>query len=485
MRLLQGTEGKLFINGQWVPSSSGEVIDVHNPANGETIGQVGDATFEDVQRASDVAALAFEQWKETTSRQRSEILYRAYELMQEHKDKLAQIITLENGKPLKESYGELQYASDFVLWYAEEANRIYGEIIPASVQNKRIVVLKQPVGVVGAITPWNFPAAMITRKVAPALAAGCTVTLKPATLTPLTAVALCQIFHEAGLPQGALNMVTARKASLVSNQWMADHRIRKITFTGSTEVGKLLMKQAADQVKKLSLELGGHAPLIVFDDADLDLAVQGTLDSKFRCGGQACIASNRIYVQEGIYEAFVSRFSEEVAKLKVGPGHIEGNDVGPIIDKDGLDKILDQIKDAQQKGAVVTVGGKQAEQYEGGYFMQPTVLTGVNENMIIMHEETFGPVAPIIKFSSEEEVVKSANNTNYGLASYIFSSNIERVIRVSEKLEFGIVGVNDGLPSAAQSPFGGIKESGLGREGSHHGLNEYLELKYISIRMKG
>lgn len=481
--ILDGSEGKLFIGGQWVEPSDGKTIDVFDPGNGEKIGTVGSANEQDVKRATDHAAAAFAAWKNETAKVRGEILLEAFLLMKKYKDELARIITLENGKPLEEAYGELAYAWDFVQWYAEEAKRSYGETIPASAKDKRIVVLRQPIGVVGAITPWNFPAAMVTRKLAPALAAGCTVILKPATKTPLAAAALCNIFRMAGVPDGVINFIPAERASVVSKSWMSDERIRKITFTGSTEIGKMLMEQAAGQVKKLSLELGGHAPLIVFDDADFEMAVQGAIHSKFRCGGQSCIASNRLYVQDSIYDKFVARFSEEVAKLRPGHGLQEGSKIGPVIDDSGFAKIFEQIQDATAKGAKLVVGGKPVEGMNGN-FLEPTVLTEVSEEMAIMSEETFGPVAPIIRFKDEQEVIASANNTPFGLASYIFSENIDRIIRVSEQLDYGIVGINDGLPSAAQAPFGGIKESGIGREGSRHGMEDYQELKYLSIRMK-
>lgn len=489
LTLLKGTEGKIFIDNTWVKSVSGETINVINPANLEVIGTIGDADIEDIKRATDSAEKAFLSWSKRSARERADILYKAYHLMQTHKNELAKIITLENGKPLKESIGELNYAADFLLWYAEEAKRNYGETIPASQENKRIVVINQPVGIVGAITPWNFPAAMITRKVAPALAAGCTIIVKPATYTPLTAVALCQIFKEAGVPDGVVNLITTSSASKVSRNWMDDSRIRKVTFTGSTDVGKLLMREASQHVKKLSLELGGHAPLIVFDDADIEVAVLGTIHSKFRCGGQACIASNRLFVQEGIYDRFVERFKNEVRKMKVGNGLNDsialddGIALGPLIDEASYESVVAQINDAVSKGANVVEGGSPVKGLKGK-FLQPTVIVDVTEEMDIMSEETFGPVAPIIRFESEEEVIRAANNTDFGLASYIFSTNLDRCIRVAEKLEFGIVGVNDGLPSAAQAPFGGMKESGIGREGCHHGMKEYLETKYISIGLK-
>ena len=385
-------------------------------------------------------------------------------------------MTKEQGKPLAEAIGEMKYANGFISWYAEEGKRIYGEIIPASHTGKRIFVHKQPVGVTAVITPWNFPAAMITRKVGPALAAGCTVVIKPAEQTPITAIRLAQLAHEAGIPAGVINVVTG-EASSIGDAWLKDTRVRKLTFTGSTEVGKTLMRGAADNVKKISLELGGHAPAIVMEDCDIDKAVDGVVAAKFRNAGQTCVCANRIYVHEKIAKVFSERFVERVKQLKVGNGMDEGVTIGPLIDEDAIRKVQSHVDDAQAKGARVLIGGTRKD----GLFYEPTVLLDVEDDMICMREETFGPVAPITTFSTEEEVIKRANDSIYGLAAYVFTENLSRGIRVSEQLEYGIVGLNDGLPSTPQAPFGGFKQSGLGREGGHHGLDEYIEIKYISV----
>ncbi|MDQ0351585.1 succinate-semialdehyde dehydrogenase/glutarate-semialdehyde dehydrogenase [Alkalibacillus filiformis] len=373
------------------------------------------------------------------------------------------------------------YANSFIKWYAEEGKRVYGDIIPASHPKKRIFVQKQPVGVVSAITPWNFPAAMITRKIAPALAAGCTVVLKPATQTPLTAIKLVELAEEAGIPKGVINIVVG-SSSEIGKAWSEDSRVRKLTFTGSTEVGKVLMRDAADTMKKISLELGGHAPVIVMEDADLKKAVRGVIQSKFRNAGQTCICANRIYVHESIKEEFLQRLNEEVKQLKVGNGLDEGVDIGPLIDENAMEKVDQHVKEAVQQGAVIEVGGEKVADGEG-YYYQPTVLSNVNDDMLCMNEETFGPLVPVSTFSTEDEVIKRANHSPYGLASYVFTENMSRAFRISESLEFGIVGVNDGAPSTTQAPFGGFKESGLGREGGYQGIDEYLETKYVSLRL--
>jgi succinate-semialdehyde dehydrogenase/glutarate-semialdehyde dehydrogenase len=458
-------------------------IDVINPGTGDIVGTVPNGGETEAKQAIDAAVEAFEPWAVLPANERGNYLKRLYDLMIEEKEDLARIMTLEQGKPLQEALGEVLYAASFVEWYGEEAKRIYGETIPAWKENKRIMVLKQPVGVVAAITPWNFPAAMVTRKLAPALAAGCTVVLKPATQTPLTAMKLFELFEKAGFPKGTVNIVTG-SASAIGKAFMEDGRVRKITFTGSTEVGKVLMKQSADTVKRVSMELGGHAPFIVFDDADLDKAVEGAAASKFRNCGQVCVASNRFYVQESIAATFVEKLRDKLKHYKVGYGLEEGVNIGPLIDKKGYEKVREHIEDAVAKGAKIEAGGKgyhDIEAEDAGYFFEPTVLSHVTEDMLIMKEETFGPVMPIVTFKDEAEAIRAANNTNYGLAAYLFTESLSRGIRVSEKLEYGIVGLNDGLPSTAQAPFGGFKESGLGREGGHHGLEAFLETKYISM----
>ncbi|MFC4022471.1 NAD-dependent succinate-semialdehyde dehydrogenase [Oceanobacillus longus] len=455
------------------------VIDVINPVNGEKIKSVSRAGSEEARNAVDAAYAAFPEWSDLTAYERSELLMKWHQLIHENLEDLAKTMTMEQGKPLKEAKGEINYANSFISWYAEEGKRIYGETIPSSARNKRILVHKQPVGVIAAITPWNFPAAMITRKVAPALAAGCTAVVKPASATPLTAIKLGELAVKAGIPDGVLTILPGSSGE-ISDAWMEDSRVRKISFTGSTEVGKLLMEKSAATVKKISLELGGHAPLIVMKDADLDKAVEGAVGSKFRNAGQTCVCSNRIYVHENIVDAFNEKIKEKVAKLNVGNGLDEGVDVGPLIDKDAYEKVNKHIQDALDHGAKIVCGGNSYKDGEG-FFVEPTVLTNISDEMLCMNEETFGPVAPVSTFTSEEEVITRANNSPYGLAAYLFTENISKAIRVGEKLEFGIVGINDGLPSTAQAPFGGFKESGIGREGGHQGMDEYLEVKYFSI----
>ncbi|MCP3029801.1 NAD-dependent succinate-semialdehyde dehydrogenase [Halobacillus sp. A1] len=466
-----------FINGK--PYSTENFFDVTNPINQERIDSVPDAGEKDAQFAIDAAYEAFQDWKETTADERAEFLWRWYELIDKHKEELAETMTKEQGKPLKEALGEINYANNYISWYAEEAKRIYGETIPASKRNKRIIVQKQPVGVMAAITPWNFPAAMITRKVAPAIAAGCTVLIKPASQTPLTAIRLVGLAHEAGAPAGLINIITG-SARVISEVWLSDSRVRKLSFTGSTEVGKVLMKKSADTMKRISLELGGQAPFIVMKDADLDKAVAGTIASKFRNAGQTCICSNRFYVHEDVLEAFTDKLKPAVEQLKVGDGLQENTDIGPLIDQDGYEKVTQHIEDAVKKGAEVVVGGRGFEE-NSGYFIEPTVITNAEDTMLCMNEETFGPVVPISPFRDENVAVKRANDTPFGLAAYLFTENLSKALTLSEKLDYGIVGLNDGAPSAAQAPFGGFKESGMGREGGHHGIEEYLETKYISI----
>lgn len=473
----------LYINGEWWALENLDKIEVINPATGEILGTVPRAGEQETKMAIEAAYEAFGAWSSLPANERADYLKRLHQLILEEREELARIMTLEQGKPLQEAMGEVMYAASFVEWYAEEAKRIYGETIPAWKENKRIMVLRQPVGVVAAITPWNFPAAMVTRKLAPALAAGCTVILKPATQTPLTAMKLFALFEKAGFPKGTVNIITGY-AGEIGKAFMEDLRVRKITFTGSTEVGKILMKQSADTVKRISLELGGHAPFIVFDDADLNKAVEGAAASKFRNCGQVCVASNRFYVQENVVEMFIEKLKNKLKHYKVGYGWEEGVHIGPLIDKKGYQKVEQHIQDAVAKGAKIEIGGKgyhRGEAEDAGYFFEPTVLSGVTEDMLVMQEETFGPVMPIIAFRTEEEAIRAANNTRYGLAAYLFTESLSRGIRISEKLEYGIVGLNDGMPSTAQAPFGGFKESGLGREGGHHGLEAFLETKYISI----
>ncbi|WP_257349226.1 NAD-dependent succinate-semialdehyde dehydrogenase [Pseudalkalibacillus decolorationis] len=475
-------EKGIYVNGEWTGKDL-EKVEVINPATGELVGTVPRAGKKETRNAIEAANEAFKSWSKTTAYERADYLEKLYELMLQHEDELAEIMTLEMGKPLKESKGEAQYAASFLKWFAEEGKRIYGRTIPASKHNKRMQVNKQPVGVVGAITPWNFPAAMITRKLAPALAAGCTIVIKPPNETPLTAVRLAELCDEAGIPKGVVNLVTG-KSSEIGEEIMSNPRVKKLTFTGSTEVGKILMKQAAEQVKKISLELGGHAPIVVLDDADIDFAAQQTVASKFRNGGQTCICGNRVYVQEKVYDAFIEKVVAETEKLRIGNGMEEGVDVGPLINRDGYEKVEKHVKNAVKQGAKCVLGGKGKEGENGTYYYHPTVLIDVQPSMLIMNEETFGPVAPIQKFTTDEEAIKYANATPFGLAAYVFSENYSRGIRVVEALDYGIVGWNDGLPSAAQAPFGGMKQSGLGREGGIEGIEEYLETKYISIGLK-
>jgi len=473
--------GQMYINGEWREALSGKRRDVLNPATGEPVGSVPAGSREDVAAAIDAAHEAFKTWSKATAMERSIPLYKAYEKLVARADEIARILTSEQGKPLAEAKGEVMFAAEFLRWYSEEAKRVYGETIPASAPNKRIMVIRQPVGVVGAITPWNFPVSMLTRKIGPALAAGCTVVVKPADYTPLTAVALFQVLEEAGFPKGVVNLVTARGRE-VGAEFIENPKLRKITFTGSTEVGKQLIEGSAKQVKRVSMELGGHAPFIVFADADLEQAVNACIASKFRNNGQTCICANRIYVQDTIMDEFAAKLAEKTAKLKIGNGLEPGVEIGPLIDQAALEKVEEHVRDALAKGAKLVTGGRRYER-EGlnGAFYEPTVLSHVNESMAVCREETFGPVAPLISFSTEEEAVAKANDTEYGLASYVFTRDLGRAFRVSESLEYGIVGLNDPLPSVAQAPFGGWKESGLGSEGGHYGMDAFLEVKYISI----
>ncbi len=464
-----------LINGQW----QGEpATPVTNPATGGIIARVPNLGAAETRIAIDAASRAFPTWSGLLAKERAAILRRWYELQLAHADDIAQIMTAEQGKPIAESRGEVSYGASFVEFFAEEAKRIYGETIPTHRKGGRIIVHKLPVGVVGAITPWNFPFAMITRKVAPALAVGCTVVVKPAPDTPLTALALGDLALRAGFPAGVLNIVTG-DAEAIGKELTSNPLVRAITFTGSTRVGKLLMQQSAATVKKVSLELGGNAPFIVFDDADLDMAIEGAIASKFRNMGQTCVCANRILVQDGVYEAFAQKLADRVSKMKVGPGSDEGVMQGPLINEAGLLKVEAHVADALAKGAKIIVGGKRHAL--GRTFFEPTVLIDVNADMRLATEETFGPVAPLFRFKHEEEAIRFANATPYGLAAYFYSRDVARVFRVTEMLEFGIVGVNDGIISTEVAPFGGVKESGLGREGSRHGVEEFLEMKYMFL----
>lgn len=478
-------EGKMLINGQWVRHRSHKNQDIRDPATGEIIGTMPVATAEDVEEAVNGAWKAFPSWKQTPAIERGERLYRVFQLMMEHRESLARLLTREQGKPYAEALGEVSAAAEFVRWYSEEGKRIYGETIPASAKDKRIMVLKQPIGVVAAITPWNFPMSMVTRKVAPALAAGCTVVLKPAQATPLCAVALLELFVEAGFPPGVVNLVTG-PGGTIGQLFIRNEKVRKITFTGSTEVGKELLRGAADQVKRVSLELGGHAPFIVFADADLERAAEAAIANKFRNAGQTCICTNRFLVEESVLEPFARLMADKASRLKVGYGLDPGVQVGPLINAAALEKVEEHVADAVARGAHIVAGGRRLlfPSMEKGHFYAPTVLTQVTGDMKICREETFGPVAPILSFRSEEEAIRKANDVPYGLASYVFTNDLSRTFRMLEALEYGIVGINDPNPAVAQAPFGGWKESGLGREGGHYGIEAFLEIKYASITLK-
>jgi succinate-semialdehyde dehydrogenase/glutarate-semialdehyde dehydrogenase len=466
---------RCLIGGAWVGTPK---LEVRNPATGALIGRVPDLGASETRAAIEAAHEAFPAWSDKLAKERAAILRRWYELQRDHKEDLALLMTTEQGKPLAEARAEVDYASSFTEFFAEEAKRIYGEIIPTPKESGRVLVLKQPIGVVGAITPWNFPLAMITRKVSPALAAGCTVVVKPAPETPLSALALAALAERAGLPAGVLNVVTG-DAEAIGGELTSNPDVRMITFTGSTEVGKLLMRQAAGTVKKLALELGGNAPFIVFDDADLDAAVQGALASKYRNSGQTCVCANRILVQAAIYDRFAEKLAGEVAKLKVGDGTVAGVTQGPLINDVAVVKVEAHVKDAVARGARVVAGGKRHAL--GRSFYEPTVLADVTPAMRLAQEETFGPLAPLFRFGDESEAIAIANNTPYGLAAYFYTRDLARAWRVAEALEYGIVGVNEGIISSELAPFGGMKESGLGREGSHHGIEEFLDLKYVMM----
>jgi succinate-semialdehyde dehydrogenase/glutarate-semialdehyde dehydrogenase len=466
---------RCLIGGEWVGTPK---LEVKNPATGKPIGRVPDLGMAETRAAIEAAHSAFPGWSRKLAKERAAILRRWYELQRDHKEDLALLMTTEQGKPLAEARSEVDYAASFTEFFSEEAKRVYGEIIPTPKESGRVLVLKQPIGVVGAITPWNFPLAMITRKISPALAAGCTVVVKPAPETPLSALALAELAMRAGVPSGVLNVVTG-DAKVIGGELTSSPLVRMITFTGSTEVGKLLMRQVAGTVKKISLELGGNAPFIVFDDADLDAAVQGALASKYRNSGQTCVCANRILVQDAIYDRFAEKLASEVIKLKVGDGTEVGVMQGPLINEAAIAKVEAHVKDAVVHGARVMAGGKRHAL--GGTFYEPTVLTGVTTKMLLAQEETFGPVAPLFRFRDEQEAIAIANGTPFGLAAYFYTRDLARAWRVAEALEYGIVGVNEGIISSELAPFGGMKESGLGREGSHHGIEEFVELKYVMM----
>ena len=468
-----------YIDGAWVGADSGKSVPVLNPSSGEQIATVPDMGADETRRAIEAAEVAQKLWARKTAKDRASVLKKWFELIMANQDDLGAILTAEMGKPLAEAKGEIAYGASFIEWFAEEAKRIYGDVIPGHQEDKRIVVLKQPIGVVGAITPWNFPNAMITRKAGPALAVGCSMVLKPATMTPLSALALAELGERAGLPKGVFNVVTGKSSSAIGGELTTNETVRKITFTGSTEVGRILMKQSSDSIKKLSLELGGNAPFIVFDDADIDAAVEGAIICKYRNAGQTCVCANRLYIQSGVYDEFAEKLAGRVSEMKVGDGFADGVVLGPMIEMAGLEKVEEHIADATSKGAKVVVGGARHEL--GGTFFQPTVMTGVSKDMKVATEETFGPVAPLFKFDDEEDVVAQANDTIFGLAAYFYAKDMARVWRVAEELEYGIVGINTGIISTEVAPFGGVKQSGLGREGSHYGTEDYLEMKYLCI----
>jgi succinate-semialdehyde dehydrogenase/glutarate-semialdehyde dehydrogenase len=471
---------KALIAGEWLAASeSGKTFDVTNPANGEVLATLPNLSRAELTRAIDSAHEAQKSWARKTGKERAAVLRKLYDLMVANADDLATILTMEMGKPLAEAKGEILYGASYVEWFGEEAKRVYGTTIPGHQADKRIIVIRQPVGVVGAITPWNFPNAMLARKVAPALAVGCTMVSKPAAQTPLSALSLALLAERAGVPAGAFSVFTSTEASMVGKEFCENEKVRKLTFTGSTNVGRILMRQAADQIKKLGLELGGNAPFIVFDDADLDAAVEGAMVSKYRNAGQTCVCANRIYVQAGVYDAFAEKLAARVSAMKVGNGLEAGVNTGPMIDKNALAKVQEHVDDAVSKGAKIAVGGKQPDL--GGLFYQPTILTDVTSDMMVAREETFGPVAPLFRFETEQDVVAMANDTEFGLASYFYSRDVAKIFRVAEQLEYGMVGINTGLISTEVAPFGGIKQSGTGREGSKYGTEDYTELKYMCL----
>ncbi|SHF52060.1 succinate-semialdehyde dehydrogenase / glutarate-semialdehyde dehydrogenase [Loktanella atrilutea] len=468
---------KAFLAGEWVDAKSGKTIDVVNPARGDVIATVPDLSREEIRGAIETADKTRKAWAALTGKARAAVMRKWYDLMMENQEDLAIIMTAEQGKPLTESRGEIAYGAGFIEWFGEEAKRIYGETIPGHGPDKRITVIKQPIGVAAAITPWNFPNAMIARKVAPALAVGCGFVVRPASLTPLSALAMGKLAEEAGVPKGVFSVVTSSSSSEVGKEFCENPIVRKLTFTGSTEVGRILLKQAADQVMKCSMELGGNAPFIVFDDADIDAAVEGAIACKFRNNGQTCVCANRIYVQKGVYDEFSRKLKVAVEKLKVGDGLEDGTELGPLIEPSAKEKVKEHLQDALDKGGKLLTGGE--EHALGGQFFQPTIVTHATQDMKVATEETFGPFAPLFMFEDEDEVIAMANDTIFGLASYFYAKDLSRVYKVQEALEYGIVGVNTGIISTEVAPFGGVKQSGLGREGSHHGTDDYLEMKYI------
>ncbi len=471
-------ETRAYIGGQWVDGDNG-TFDVTNPARGDVIAQVADLSRAQVAGAIAQAETAQKEWSKWTGKERAAVMRKWFDLMMENADDLATILTAEQGKPHAEAKGEIGYGASFIEFMGEQAKRVYGETIPGHQRDKRITVLKQPIGVAASITPWNFPNAMITRKAAPALAVGCSFVARPAKETPLSAIVMGVLAERAGIPAGAFNVVTSSSSSEIGKEFCENPAVRKLTFTGSTEVGRILLKQAADQVMKCSMELGGNAPFIVFDDADLDAAVEGAMLCKFRNNGQTCVCANRIYVQAGVYDAFAEKLKAAVEKLKVGDGLEEGVTTGPLINMEAVEKVKEHMNDVVEHGGAILTGGKEHE--KGGTFFEPTIVTGVTQKMKVATEETFGPLAPLFKFEDEDEVIEMANDTIFGLASYFYAKDLSRVYKVAEALEYGIVGVNTGIISTEVGPFGGVKQSGLGREGSHHGIEDYLEMKYICM----
>ncbi|MGY6549371.1 MAG: NAD-dependent succinate-semialdehyde dehydrogenase [Roseinatronobacter sp.] len=470
-----------FVAGVWADADDGSVFDVRNPARGDVIARVADLGRDEAARAINAAEAARHDWAARPARERAKVLRAWHDQIMAHQEDLALILTAEMGKPLAEARGEIAYGAGFIEWFAEEAKRIYGETIPGHQADKRITVLRQPIGVAASITPWNFPNAMIARKVAPALAAGCAFVGRPAAETPLSALALAVLAERAGIPQGVLSILPSTRAAEIGQEFCENPIVRKLTFTGSTETGRILLRQAADQVKKCSMELGGNAPFLIFDDADLDAAVEGAMISKYRNNGQTCVCANRIYVQAGIHDAFAERLAQRVADLKVGDGLSDGVQMGPLISEKAVQKVEAHIADIVEKGGTVLTGGRRHG--NGGTYFEPTVAVGVTQDMLVAREETFGPLAPIFRFETEEDAIRLANDTIFGLAAYFYARDISRITRVQEGLEYGIVGVNTGLISTEVAPFGGVKQSGLGREGSRHGIDDYLEMKYICLSL--
>ena len=469
---------RAYVDGDWAEADSRKRFEVDNPADGSILGSVPDMGAAETRRAIDAANAALPAWRALPAKERSRILRKWYDLIMANADDLALLLTTEQGKPLAEAKGEIVYGASFVEWFAEEAKRVYGDVIPSPTNDRRLIVMKQPIGVVGAITPWNFPNAMITRKVSPGLAAGCTFVLKPAEQTPFSALALAELAQRAGIPKGVLNIVTG-DAVAIGKELCASPIVRKITFTGSTEVGRILMRQSADTIKKMSLELGGNAPFIVFDDADLDAAAEGALASKYRNAGQTCVCANRIYVQDAVYDAFAAKLAEKIRAFKVGKGTEPGVNIGPLIDEQGLEKVEEHVADALAQGAKVVLGGHRHAL--GGRFFEPTLLTGMKSSMKVAREETFGPVAPLFRFADDAEAIRLANASEFGLCAYFYSRDVGRIFRAAEAIESGIVGVNVGIISNEVAPFGGVKQSGLGREGSKYGIEDFLEIKYVCL----